>query len=212
MMSVQPQKLVTTENAWTLALLKNVGSMLSVALGTTEQLASANRDTRATLMRGAGNMSASLTQSVLTTWHVEMKNVLTPVETAQSMLTAQPEITEQYASVGLATQEIHMAQFAAKVRSKSFFDFLSPLGITTFSFCYFCTVELPKVECTTDRDCPSRQSCLQEKCKDPCLAIDPCVSNADCTVHNTLPLRTMSCTCIPGYTGKGDERCEKISE
>ena len=99
-MSVQSQKLVTTENAWIPALLKNVGSMLSVALETTEQLASADQDTRATPTRGAGNMSASLTQSVPTTWHVEMKNVSTPVETAQSMLTAQLEITEQYASVG----------------------------------------------------------------------------------------------------------------
>ena len=114
-MSVQPQKLVTTENAWTLALLKNVGSMLSVALGTTEQPASADQDTRATPTRGAGNMSASLTQNVQTTWPVEMRNVSTLVETAQSMPTARPEITEQYASVGLATQEIHMAQFAAKV-------------------------------------------------------------------------------------------------
>ena len=212
MMSVQPQKLVTTENAWTLALLKNVGSMLSVALGTTEQLASADQDTRATPTRGAGNMSASLTQNVQTTWPVEMRNVSTLVETAQSMPTARPEITEQYASVGLATLEIHMAQFATKVSLKSLIFTFGALGLTLFSLCYFCTVELPKVECTTDRDCPSRQSCLQEKCKDPCLAISPCASNADCTVHNTLPLRTMSCTCIPGYTGKGDERCEKISE
>ena len=120
MMSVQPQKLVTTENAWTLALLKNVGSMLSVALGTTEQLASADQDTRATPTRGAGNMSASLTQNVQTTWPVEMRNVSTLVETAQSMPIVRPEITEQYASVGLATREIHMAQFAAKVSPKCF--------------------------------------------------------------------------------------------
>ena len=77
---------------------------------------------------------------------------------------------------------------------------------------FFSTVPIPKVECTTDRDCPSRQSCLQEKCKDPCLTITPCATNAECTVYNTLPLRTMSCTCKPGYTGKGDERCEKISK
>ena len=42
--------------------------------------------------------------------------------TAQSMLTALPEITEQYASVGLATQEIHMAQFAAKVSTAHLFS------------------------------------------------------------------------------------------
>ena len=89
--------------------------MLNAVLGTTKQLVNADQDTRATPMRGAGNMSASLTQSVLTTSHAEMKNVLTPVMSAQSMLTVQQEITEQYASVGLATQEIHMAQFAVKV-------------------------------------------------------------------------------------------------
>ena len=68
-------------------------------------------------------MNASQIQSVPTTWHAGMKNVLTLVKTAQSMLTAQPEITELYASVGLATQEIHTAQFAAKVSTKTlFFD------------------------------------------------------------------------------------------
>ena len=137
MMSVQPQKLVTTENAWTLALLKNVGSMLSVALGTTEQLASADQDTRATPTRGAGNMSASLTQNVQTTWPVEMRNVSTLVETAQSMPTARPEITEQYASVGLATLEIHMAQFATKVSLKSLIFTFGALGLTLFFFLLF---------------------------------------------------------------------------
>ena len=53
---------------------------------------------------------------------------------------------------------------------------------------------------------------MQEKCKDPCLEISPCTTNAKCTVHNSLPLRTMSCTCLPGFTGKGDERCDKISK
>ena len=67
-------------------------------------------------------------------------------------------------------------------------------------------------ECTTDEHCASKLSCLQEKCKDPCVAIAPCARNAECTVHNSLPLRTMSCSCIPGYTGKGDEYCNKISE
>jgi hypothetical protein len=31
-------------------------------------------------------------------------------------------------------------------------------------------------------------------------------------VYDSLPLRTMTCTCNPGFTGKGDERCEKISK
>ena len=48
--------------------------------------------------------------------------------TAQSMLTALPEITEQYASVGLATPEIHMALFVAKVRPIILFDCLRGLS------------------------------------------------------------------------------------
>ena len=187
--------------------------MLNAVSGTTKQHASADQATRETHMRDAGSMNASQIQNVPTIWHVGMKSVLTLVKTAQSMLTAQPETTEQYASVGLATQEILTAQFAAKVSNKTLNPLLMFLASHFKPSFFFCsTVPIPKVECTTDKDCPSRQSCLQEKCKDPCLAISPCASNAECTVHNTLPLRTMSCTCIPGYTGKGDERCEKISE
>ena len=93
--------------------------MLNAVSGTTKQLASAGQATRETHMRDAGSMNASQIQNVPTIWHVGMKNVLTLVKTAQSMLTAQPETTEQYASVGLATQEILMAQFAAKVSNKT---------------------------------------------------------------------------------------------
>ena len=103
-----------------------------------------------------------------------------------------------------------MVQFAQKVRQ------LSHVIQQTLSECFpiFSLKKVPVkiAECTTDQDCPSRQACLQEKCKNPCEAISPCADRAKCTVHNTLPLRTMSCTCLPGYTGKGDERCEKIGE
>ena len=46
----------------------------------------------------------------------------------------------------------------------------------------------------------------------PCQVIDPCARNADCRVHDTLPLRTMSCLCQPGFTGNGEERCDLITE
>ena len=61
-------------------------------------------------------------------------------------------------------------------------------------------------------DCPSRQACIDKECVDPCVKLQPCAQNAECTVHNTLPKRTMSCKCSPGYTGRGDEFCEKISK
>ena len=90
--------------------------MLNAVSGTTRQLASVDQATREIPMRDAGNMNASQIQSVLTTWHAGMKNVLTPVKTAQSMPTAQPEITGPFVNAWLAIQEILMAQFAAKVR------------------------------------------------------------------------------------------------
>ena len=40
----------------------------------------------------------------------------------------------------------------------------------------------------------------------------PCAPNADCEVKDELPLRVMVCTCRPGYSGRGDERCELISK
>ena len=87
---------------------------------TTEQLASAGQATKETHMRDAGSMNVSLILSVPTTWHAGMKSVLTLVEIAPSTLTARPEITEPFVSVDLATQEIHTAQFAAKVSPKCF--------------------------------------------------------------------------------------------
>lgn len=38
------------------------------------------------------------------------------------------------------------------------------------------------------------------------------MANADCRVYDTLPRRTMTCTCRDEYKGRGDERCEKIGE
>ena len=67
-----------------------------------------------------------------------------------------------------------------------------------------------------DRDCPSKQACIitnnKGDCKNPCTAFQPCVQNAECKVYDSLPLRTMTCTCIEGFTGKGDELCQKISK
>ena len=65
--------------------------------------------------------------------------------------------------------------------------------------------------CKRDGDCPSKEACFSGDCKNPCLEIRPCVSNAICKVYDTLPRRTMTCTCKPGFTGKGDVRCDKIS-
>lgn len=70
--------------------------------------------------------------------------------------------------------------------------------------------------CKEDRDCPSKEVCIVRNnkgdCKNPCTTFTPCVANAECKVYDTLPLRTMSCTCLPGFTGKGDQLCQPISK
>merc|ERR1711892_961288 len=65
----------------------------------------------------------------------------------------------------------------------------------------------PKPECTVDADCPSRLACLNEVCRNPSTTLTPCGQNAECTVQNTLPQRTMVCMCIPGYVGDADIAC-----
>lgn len=65
--------------------------------------------------------------------------------------------------------------------------------------------------CVTDAECPSKEACLAKECKNPCLALQPCVQNAECQVYDTLPRRTLTCACKAGYSGKGDSFCEKLS-
>ena len=81
----------------------------------------------------------------------------------------------------------------------------------TFNFCLVPEPVIEEPGCITDGDCPSRHACFSGECLNPCLHIQPCVANAECVVKDELPLRVMVCTCNPGYTGKGDERCELIS-
>ena len=82
-----------------------------------------------------------------------------------------------------------------------------------FSQSLFNPFTVPKIiepDCTTDSQCDSQLACIDEECKNPCQAIDPCARDANCRVHDTLPLRTMSCICRPGFTGNGFVRCEPI--
>ena len=75
---------------------------------------------------------------------------------------------------------------------------------------------IPDVGCKEDRECPSKHACIIENgfgtCLNPCLKFEPCARNARCEVHDELPLRVMSCTCLPGFTGKGDVQCDRISK
>jgi hypothetical protein len=84
--------------------------------------------------------------------------------------------------------------------------------------CFFFKVPEPVIDegCKMDKDCPSQEACIIQgnrgECRNPCTLFQPCVTNAVCKVYDSLPLRTMTCVCVEGFTGKGDEQCTKISE
>ena len=67
--------------------------------------------------------------------------------------------------------------------------------------------DIAEPECRVDSDCPSRLACLNEHCQNPCTTLSPCGVNAECTVQNTLPQRTMICMCLPGYVGDANTLC-----
>ena len=63
------------------------------------------------------------------------------------------------------------------------------------------------VECYYDSDCADGLACLEggggvgavggvrPKCLDPCYELRPCHASAICSVRNTVPFRTMICSC-----------------
>ena len=71
-----------------------------------------------------------------------------------------------------------------------------------------CTqIKLDTRECTMDADCSSKLACFSSFCKNPCLETKPCGAHATCTVVDSLPLRTMVCTCQEGFIGDADKEC-----
>lgn len=56
-------------------------------------------------------------------------------------------------------------------------------------------------ECTSDSQCPSISSCINEKCRDPCPG--SCGSFAVCSVVNHRPM----CRCSDGYSGDPFSSC-----
>lgn len=68
-----------------------------------------------------------------------------------------------------------------------------------------------ETDCTIDADCPSKLACFSGFCKNPCNIIKPCGRNTECIVINSLPLRTMSCMCLPGFIGDANTHCKQGS-
>lgn len=66
-------------------------------------------------------------------------------------------------------------------------------------------------DCYVDADCPTKLACLSGKCVNPCTELQPCKNPAQCEVSNTLPVRTMICSCPPGYISSGGGVCRPAS-
>lgn len=83
-----------------------------------------------------------------------------------------------------------------------------PLG-NPMSYCYKQPPPYPSgPECEHDADCPSRQACIKNTCKNPCTELTPCSSSAMCSVSDTLPVRTMVCTCPTGWVPNEEGECK----
>ena len=115
------------------------------------------------------------------------------------MQTALCAATGHVVSASPTTRVILTQQAASPVRNTVFLHLYPTMSIS---------VPVIEPECRVDGDCPSRQACLQEVCRNPCTELKPCGRNAECSVQNTLPQRTMVCMCIPGYVGDADVYCE----
>jgi len=64
-------------------------------------------------------------------------------------------------------------------------------------------------ECKIDVDCASRLACIREKCVDPCHEIKPCSNSATCAVLDSVPVRTMTCTCSEGWVLNEGGECRQ---
>lgn len=76
-----------------------------------------------------------------------------------------------------------------------------------YSYCEHLTTYLDEPECRVDLDCADKLVCIKNKCIDPCPVIRPCLENAKCNVLDTVPVRTMTCTCPEGWTTDIDGVC-----
>ncbi|VEN60882.1 unnamed protein product, partial [Callosobruchus maculatus] len=68
-----------------------------------------------------------------------------------------------------------------------------------------------EAKCKSDSECPSHFACINSECVNPCTATKPCGVNAECTVFDTVPVRTLVCQCLPGYQGNAAVQCDKVA-
>ncbi|KAK7075250.1 hypothetical protein SK128_022664 [Halocaridina rubra] len=63
--------------------------------------------------------------------------------------------------------------------------------------------------CAVDHDCGIGLVCARGSCKDPCKQEKPCATYALCTVQETRPVKSVTCTCPAGFTGDAKIQCWK---
>lgn len=76
-----------------------------------------------------------------------------------------------------------------------------------YSYCTHPKKKPDEPECRIDIECADKLVCIKSKCIDPCPVIKPCLQNARCNVLDTVPVRTMTCTCPEGWTTDIDGVC-----
>lgn len=65
-------------------------------------------------------------------------------------------------------------------------------------------------ECKMDYDCPSKLACIRNQCVDPCHELTPCAKSARCDVLDSIPVRTMVCTCPEGWVPDNAGECRAV--
>lgn len=78
------------------------------------------------------------------------------------------------------------------------------------AFCYRTPPTATGPECRLDVDCPSRLACISGSCTDPCRALKPCSESALCGVLDSVPVRTMVCTCPDGWVPDQRGECTPV--
>lgn len=59
-------------------------------------------------------------------------------------------------------------------------------------------------ECVINSECSSQESCINQRCQDPCIG--SCGFNTECKIQNHVPI----CTCQDGYTGDPFSGCNPV--
>lgn len=78
------------------------------------------------------------------------------------------------------------------------------------TYCLPATKVQGEPECRTDIDCPSKLACIKNTCVDPCKSLSPCSPSAQCSVLDTIPVRTMICTCPDGWISNSEGECRPV--